>query len=114
MIAKTEFRSLAVNLTEEEILRYSKELARNTQELRDKENRKKEAAKMMDAEISGHKAQVDMLSLKVANGYEYRDVECYWKIDQPNETKTLFRNDTGEIVKIEKLTSADLQKKLGE
>lgn len=110
MATKMEIHSLSVKLTQEEMLVYSKELAKHTQDLRDKENRKKEVAKMMDAEISGHKAHIDALSLKIANGYEYREISCTWEFDSEKNIKTLFRDDTGEIVKSEKLTSQDLQK----
>lgn len=81
---------MQVVLTEKEMLEYSKDLAKHTQELRDKENCKKEVAKMMDAEISGHKTHIDLLSMKIANGYEYRDIECTLEIDSNKERKTLI------------------------
>lgn len=110
MAKKMETNSLPVNLTQSELLEYSKALAKHTQDLRDKENRKKEVVKMIDAEITGHKAHIDALSLKIANGYEYRDVECGWEYDKERNIKILYRNDTGEIVKKENLLSQDLQK----
>lgn len=110
MAKKMETNSLPVNLTQSELLEYSKALAKHTQDLRDKENRKKEVVKMIDAEISGHKAHIDALSLKIANGYEYRDVECTWEYNKEHDRKILYRNDTGEVIKREPLTTADLQK----
>lgn len=109
MAKKTETNSLPVNLTQSELLEYSKALAKHTQDLRDKENRKKEVVKMIDAEITGHKAHIDALSPKIANGYEYRDVECGWEYDKEG-FKRLFRNDTGEIVLKERIKDEERQK----
>lgn len=110
MKEKKETRSLQVVLTEKELLDLSKQLAKHAQDLKDKENRKTETMKVLNAEISGHKANVEALSLKISNGYEYRDVECVWVIDTENDKKTLFRNDTSEIVKTEPLSTEDRQK----
>lgn len=110
MEEKKETRSLQVKLTEKELLDLSRELVKNIQELRDKENRKKEFAKIIDGEICGYKTHIDLLSMKIANGYEYKDIECTWEQYPNEELKRLSRDDTGEVVKTEQLTKEDRQK----
>lgn len=104
--------SLRVKLTEKEQIEYSKQLAKHINDLQDKENKKKETVKIIDGEIAVCKAQINILSLKISNGYEYRAVECSWCIREPEGHKTLYRDDTGEIVRIVKLSQDDLQRKL--
>lgn len=103
---------MAVTLTREELLSLSKQLANATQELRNSDNRKKETVKMLDSEIAKWKAQQDLLASKIANGYEYRNVECTWMYDLNTEIKTLSRDDTGEVVRTEKITMKERQKSL--
>lgn len=112
--AKTEkvTQSLPVKLTQEELLESAKGLAKTTNELRDTEARKIEVTSQFAADLKKLKATADSLSIKISNGYEYREVECSWQFDYNKGTKTLYRHDTEEIVRTISLTIEDRQGKL--
>lgn len=105
-------QSLPVELTQEEIVECAKSLAKTTNELRDCESRKMEVTSQFAADLKKLKATTDSISIKISNGYEYRDVDCAWTIDYKKDTKTLNRLDTGEVVRTTQLTIEDKQGKL--
>ena len=112
MVAKIELttQNLPVTLTQKELIGAAKELARSANELRDTEIREMEVTTQYAAELKKLKAIIDTLSIKISNGYEYRDIECVWTSDFTNDSKTLTRNDTGEIVTMRELTQEDRQR----
>ncbi len=114
LAAKIEkvMQSLPVKLTQEELVASAKELAKTTNELRDTEARKMEVTSQFAADLKKLKATTDSLSIKISNGYEYRDVECSWQFDYKKDTKSLYRHDTGETVRTTQLTIEDRQGKL--
>ena len=105
-------QSLPVKLTQEEIIEFAKSLAKTTNELRDCEARKMEVTSQFAADLKKLKATTDSISIKISNGYEYREVECSWDFDYKGDTKTLYRKDTGETVRTTQLTIEDRQGKL--
>ena len=105
-------QSLPVILTQDEIVECAKSLAKTTNELRDCESRKMEVTSQFAADLKKLKATTDSLSIKISNGYEYREVDCEWSFDYKKDTKTLTRIDTGETVRIVQLTLEDRQGKL--
>lgn len=105
-------QSLPVQLTQEEIVECAKSLARTTNELRDCEARKMEVTSQFAADLKKLKATTDSISIKIANGYEYKEVECTWTLDYKQDTKTLTRLDTGETVRTTRLPIEDRQGKL--
>lgn len=105
-------QSLPVQLTQEEIVEAARSLAKTTNELRDCESRKMEVTSQFAADLKKLKATTDSISIKISNGYEYKEVECAWALDYAKDTKTLTRLDTGEVVRTAQLTIEDRQGKL--
>ena len=54
--------------------------------------------------------EMGLLSQKVSTQHEWRDVECHWGYNWKTDKKVLIRQDTGEIVREEKITTNDRQK----
>ena len=105
-------QSLPVKLTQEEIVECAKSLARTTNELSGTVARKEEVTSQFGTDIKKLKAMADSISIKISNGYEYRDVDCGWTFDYAKDTKTLTRLDTGEVVRTTQLAIEDRQGKL--
>lgn len=105
--------NLPVTLTEEEIMDAAKSLVVALTSLRQAEDDKKEADANFNAEIKTHKSTSEKLRKLIANGYEYREVECRWDMYNDRGIKKLIRMDTGEIVRQADMTDADFQAKLG-
>ena len=103
---------MPVKLTQEEIIECAKFLAKTTNELRDCEARKMEVTSQFAADLKKLKATTDSMSIKISNGYEFREVECAWTFDYAKDTKTLTRLDTAEIVRTTQLSIEDRQGKL--
>lgn len=105
--------SLRVRLTDTEIREKGQELARASQELTQAESDKKEVMAQFTAQITARKATIANLSTIIANGYEFRPIECYWKMNHPDSgRKSIIREDTFEIVRTAIMTSDDAQKSL--
>lgn len=104
-----EVRQLNVKLTEEELVRYSKELAKQSQDIVALEDAKADSAKKYAAQIQTAKCIIKELSRKVESGEEPRDIECQWEYDFKENIKRLFRNDTGEIVLKERIKDEERQ-----
>ncbi len=67
--------------------------------------------------VAEYKAKIDvilgemgLLSQKVSTQHEWRDVDCHWGYDWKTDKKILVREDTGEVVREEKITTTDRQK----
>lgn len=95
----------------------AKELADYAQSLSEKyiDNVQLEADKK--GLVAEYKAKIDvilgemgLLSQKVSTQYEWRDVECHWGYNWKTDKKVLIRQDTGEVVREEKISQADRQK----
>ncbi len=105
-------RHLPVRLTDEELLAISRELAKDSQDMQDIENKKKEVNADFTAQTNRTKSCIEIASRKISTGVEYRDIECHVEIYVKEMEKVIMRDDTGKIVKIEKLTTGDLQTEL--
>ena len=105
-------KELDCKLTQEEILVYSRLLAKETEDKTEAENRKKDIASEYTATIGQHATSMGILSRKITSGQEHRIVECFYEHDWPNSEKTLFRSDTGEMVKIEEIELWERQQHL--
>jgi hypothetical protein len=95
---KTEVKYLQCTLTEEELKKYSQNLARVAQEKNEIEGRKKQAMSDFNAQIASKEADITTFASKVNNGWEYRNIDCEWNYDWDNETKCLYRKDTEECL----------------
>lgn len=93
----TTIRSLKYIYSEEERVNLSVDLANCNNKLTELENEKKTYVSQAAAAINEQKERITGLSNKVANGYEFRDVECEVTFNKPkNGRKTIVRMDTGE------------------
>lgn len=77
----------------------------------DLELEKKEVMASFKNRIDGAHREISELSRVVANGYEFREVECHWQSDYKLGLKILYREDTEpqEVVESQKLSNAERQ-----
>lgn len=105
-------RHLPVKLTDVELLDISRELAKDSQDLQESENRKKEVNAEFTAKMNGMKSSIEIASRKISTGEEYRDVDCEVQLNTEERKKIVTRTDTWKVVKTENLTTDDLQQEL--
>ena len=104
----TVFKNLRYLFSDEEKLALSMELAKVNQEISRIEESKKVAMTDFRNQLVIAAEGCTDLAGKVANGFEYRDIECQVEYHKPKRNqKTLTRLDTGEIL-IDLMTPEDL------
>ena len=109
---KKETRELKCVLTDEEILTYSKGLAKKQQDKSQADMEKKAAASFHKEKIERFESEINTVSRNVTNGYEFRDVECEWGYDWADGKARLYRNDTGELVDTRAISEYERQQHL--
>lgn len=110
---KRENRLLRVNLTKEELLAAGKDQADKFIQIAALEEDKKRVTDDFKAKTSALEAEVQVLSNRISSGYDHRNVECVVYLAHPKPTqKTIIRLDTQEVVGIEDMTKAELQREL--
>ena len=110
---KKSKRTLRVVLTSGELLGLGKTQADKLNELGAIENDRKRIADEFKAKASALEAAVADLANKISSGYEFRSVGCTEYLGEPEPTqKRIVRDDTGEVVGIEEMNSAELQREL--
>lgn len=102
-------RSLPVTLTYSELMQRSRDLARASQDLSKVMSRKKEVISSLAAQQKACEAAIEVLSLAISTGEEYRDIECEVIVDAHRMTKTFVRVDTGEEIEQVRATQDDFQ-----
>lgn len=112
MSDKIVTRSCKVPLTEPEILEAAGRIGRQTQLLAEARERKKEVTAQLTADVEVHRTEVDRLGTLLANGYEYRPVECALSADFARAEIKITRMDTGEIVEQRPMTAEERQREL--
>lgn len=113
MTSKREKHFLPCRLTSDEENAKGKELAALHTKLQVLEQRKKAFNDDIKSQIAGAEANISTLSQQIGTGIEHRDVNCFWRYDQPQPgDKTLVREDTMEIVRIDEMTDDDKQAEL--
>jgi hypothetical protein len=105
----TVTENLKVDLTPEEILAASREMARAVDELHDLEQQRKAAAETYKARITQAQATVQINSVLVRNGYEFRKTEVRRTLDYDRAWVTSVRLDTGEVVESRAMTPDEKQ-----
>jgi hypothetical protein len=103
---QVEVRSLPVALTDEELLRCGREVARATQEEQALAERKKEANAQFALDAKRLNTEVMRLGAMIATGREYRDVRC--SVDVRGGRRRVFRGDTGEMIEDQPVTAPGL------
>lgn len=84
-------------------------LARHNSKVASLEAEKKAFNDQIKAQITAAEAEILRLSGILQNGYEYRQVEITIDRDYDEKIIRIIRQDTGEIVREEKMTADDLQ-----
>lgn len=100
--------------TEEELQRLGLHLAQKVQLM--VENKSARVAAVADFTATHKRLEGEILALtdKRTKGFEEIDVECYPELDQPEPgKKQIVRSDTGEVIRTEKMTMAEMQGTFG-
>lgn len=105
-------KSLVVNLTEQEITDFSKELARITTLQAEIEEEKKTVTSSYKEKLDRCISESRSLARKISTRQDFREVECEWRFDYDRRMKRLVRMDTWEQVEERKLTADELQDEL--
>lgn len=106
-------RSVRCILSRDERLSYGDQLGTSTQLHAQAVEHKKEVSNQLTAEVKKHANEVSRLGTLLANGYEYRIVDCVLRIDRISGKATTTVPDTGEIIEDRNLTADEKQGKLG-
>lgn len=65
------------------------------------------------SDIEAKTKAIGDFSRRINNGYEHRNIDCQIRFNDPESgMKTLMRMDTGEIVRITKMSEAEKQEEL--
>ena len=105
-------KNLQCPLTEEEALKMSRYLSKRIQDKGKSEDDKSEAVAAFNAKLKSIDAEINEMSRKINQGYEYRDVDCFWTYFCTLGYKVLARKDTGEEVIREPIESHERQQQL--
>lgn len=112
MNRKPETRNLPVALTKDEFEVKAAEFAASHVELKEREESIKEAKKAMADEIKQMEKHLSVLAHIVDTRRELRTVPCTWRADYARNLWRLSRDDTGEEVETDTMSSNDLQGEL--
>lgn len=105
-------KQLDCKLTEEEVLRYGRQLASINEQVDRAEVKKKSVVKELDSGIAELEAQRSGLVGKINRGAEYRDVKVCVVRDYTARTYHEERHDTGEIINERPLRDDERQSSL--
>ena len=107
---KARYESLECRFTDEELHALGFELGRANQAVYDLRNEKKSAMQSMETSIKAAERHAANLTMKINQKFELREIEVVWAMDTPRPgQKTLVRTDTGEDVRTEAMTPAEMQ-----
>jgi len=100
-------------LTEPELAELGKQQARLLQDIGELVVQKKVAVDEFKAAIGEKQKQVEDISKRINRGLECQDIECDVLLNTPEKgRKSFVAVATGQIVKVEDMTSADYQSRL--
>lgn len=106
------FRNLKVELTHDEKYDMGLKLAKEHGEIVKATEAKEEVSATLTAELKAARARASSTARVLANGYEFREVECEWRYTPEERRADLVRLDLGEVVETRPMTEKELQKKL--
>lgn len=109
-VSATFKENLKTKLSEPELKEYAKSLSEKYIEHGQLEADKKGVVAEYKAKTDTLEGQLSLLSQKVSTQHEWRDVECHWDYNWKTDRKRFVREDTGEIVREDKITQQDRQK----
>jgi hypothetical protein len=105
-------KTLKCLLTDQEKLEFAAEVGRETQLHAAAKERKKEVMAQLTADVELHRTAVDRLGTLLANGYEYRTIDCLEVLDYELAVVRVTRTDTGEVCDIRPMTPSERQREL--
>ena len=73
------------------------------------ENELKTISQQYKADVQGQESMIQSVTNKLDAGYEMRTVDCEWRYDFEVGEKSLWRMDTGEMVRQDKITQDEAQ-----
>ena len=104
---------LRYQFTPEETATNAQDLARKTQAIAELELMKKQLAADLKAKMDAALAEVAKLARWVNDGHDFRSLPCIVKFNDPrNGRKTIFREDTGEVVRTDDMDASESQEEL--
>ena len=104
---------LPVVLTDAELLAMGKQQADKSLAWAALEADRKRTADNFKARQSAIEAEASVLASQISCGYIYRDVPCTEYLGEPEPgQKRVVRDDTLEVVSIERMTAAEMQRLL--
>jgi hypothetical protein len=111
---KRSYEALKFTFGPSDIQELGQSLARETQNLYDLETRKKEIVKDFGAQLEAAAGRIAMLTQKMNNGYEMREIEVLVLMDEPKPgIKRVIRVDTQEHLRDEVMTLEEKQRSFG-
>ena len=105
-------RSLRVELTQEELLKTSYELAEAIEEQEAAEAERKSAVKHFQAVEEAAASKSRALRTLLRNGYDYRPVVVTVLKDYDKKLVVTTRDDTMEVIETREMTQVELQTEL--
>jgi len=107
-MSETEY--LQYTFSPDELKDIAGQLARRNTEAAELEERKKQVVTDFGAQITASKAEISRLSRLYCNGYEYRNIDCEVRLNDPASGRaTIIRTDTGEVVRVRSMTLEEMQ-----
>jgi hypothetical protein len=103
---------LPCKLTEEELTNCRDMLADAVRQKARAEENLKSAATQLKSEIAVSDGKINRYAEMINSKTEYRYVECSIEFDFKSREKKLARTDTGEIVKVVRITDGEMQEEL--
>lgn len=101
-------KSLRYDFTAVEIHDLSVQLANKTKEQAAIAEEKKSVNSQFTARLNEIKAACNKLSNQVADGFEYREIDCEVEFHKPEQgKKTFIRKDNGKVAGVEAMTDYD-------
>lgn len=111
---RRKLESVKFTFNEEQMRELGQQLARENQSVYDQEKRKKEVDAELVAGIKSAYGRAELLTVKINNGYEMREVEVLHLYDEPRSgMKRVIRADTSELIREEPMTFEEKQGGLG-
>lgn len=106
---KTVSEYLKYDFSEDETSANAKKLARTNRALAEHGLKKKQLATDLKQQEEGLNSEIAELSRFVTDGYDFRMIECRVHYNMPRPgNKTIVRTDTGEVVREDRMSPAEV------
>lgn len=104
--------SAQYRFNEQETNELAQKLAHSVQRKSNLEMDKKTAMSQFATEEKEIAKDIEVISQKIASGFEYRDFQCYVEHDFNAKVKRFIREEDGEVLEIKPLTASDWQMRI--